>query len=353
MKKLLLLMLVLLSAAAQAQDKLHLYIWNNYLSPETLKRFQASCRCEVVQDYYGSVEELLAKMAAGAKGYDILVPTGFGIPPLIKQDLLQPLNKNQLPNLKNQNPAFLNSTFDKGNTYSVPYSFTTTLIGYNVNRLKALNIDPTSWAVIFDPAILSKIKGKVTVLDDPRELLAAALKYNGYSANSTDPKQWAKAKETILKAKPYWAAFNNQSYIKELTVGNIWVAHGYSSDMFQAQQDAKAAKRNFTLSYALQKEGNTLSVDSIVIPKSAPRPDLAHKFINFMLEGKNAADLTNMVGTGNPNVAAGQYVKPELKQVPAIFPAEQQMVKLEQLTDLSSKNRRELNRLWTQIKTQK
>jgi spermidine/putrescine transport system substrate-binding protein len=353
MKRLLLLVLALLSGAAHAQDRLHLYIWNNYLSPETIKRFQASCQCEVVQDYYGSVEELLAKMAAGAKGYDILVPTGFGISPLTKQGLLQPLNKNQLPNFKNQNPAFLNSPFDKGNTYSVPYAFTTTLLGFNIDKLKALNIDPSSWAIIFDPTILAKIKGKVTVLDDPRELLAAALKYNGFSANSINPAEWAKAKATILKAKPYWAAFNNQSYIKELTVGNIWVAHGYSSDMFQAQQDAKAAKRKFSIGYTLQKEGNTLSVDSLVVPKTAPRPDLAHKFINFMLEGKNAADLTNMVGTGNPNAAAEQYVKPELRQVQAIFPTKAQMAKLEQLNDLDSKNRRELNRLWTYIKTQK
>lgn len=350
MKKLLLACLFIFTSA-HAQDKLHLYIWNNYLAPETVQRFQARCQCEVVQDYYGSVEELLAKMAAGAQGYDILVPTGFGIPPLAKQGLLQPLNKAHLPYFKNLNPAFLNSTFDKGNHYSVPYAFTTTIIGYNIDKLKALNIDPTSWSVIFDPAVLAKIKGKVTVLDDPRELLAAALKYHGFSANSVDPEEWAIAKATILKAKPYWAAFNNQSYIKELTVGNIWVAQGYSSDMFQAQQDVKLTKRKFSIGYGLQKEGNTLSVDSMVIPKTAPHPELAHQFINFMLEGKNAADLTNMVGTGNPNTEAIPYIKAEIKQTNAIFPHRTQMDKLEQLNDLNSKNRRELNRFWTQIKT--
>jgi spermidine/putrescine transport system substrate-binding protein len=291
-------------------------------------------------------------MAAGAKGYDLLVPTGFGITPLAKQGMLQTLNKAKLSNLKNINPVFLGSSFDKNNHYSIPYAFTTTLIGYNVDKLKALKIDPTSWSVIFNPAVLAKIKGKVTVLDDPRELLAAALKYNGFSANSLNPKEWAKAKDTLLKAKPYWAAFNNQSYIKELTLGNIWVAHGYSSDMFQAQQDAKMAKRQFKVSYTLQKEGNTLSVDSMVIPKTAPHPELAHQFINFMLEGQNAADLTNMMGTGSPNSAANAFVKPALKNVQAIFPTSDQMEKLEQLTDLISKDRRELNKLWTQIKTQ-
>lgn len=348
-----LLTLLFFSGFLQAQDKIHLYIWNNYLAPETAKRFQAICRCEVIQDYYGSVEELLAKMSAGAKGYDIVIPTGFGIPPLVKQGLLQPLNKNKLSLLKNEDPTFLNSAFDKENTYSLPYAFTTTLIGYNIDKLKTLNIDPTSWSVIFDPKILAKIKGKVTVLSDSRELLGAALKYHGFSANSTNPKEWAIAKETILKAKPYWAAFNNQSYIKELTLGNIWVAHGYSSDMFQAQMDAKKANRKFTVGFTLQKEGNTLSVDSIVIPKGAPRPDLAYQFINFMLEGKNAADITNTTGTGTPNQAAKPFLRKEVKESSTIFPNSKQMAKLEQLKDLDSKNRRELNRLWTQIQTQK
>lgn len=335
-----------------AADKLSLYIWNNYLASETVKRFEAICHCEVVQVFYGSNEELLAKLATGVKGYDIYVPTGFALPPLIKQGLLQPLNKSKLTHFDKQNPVFLDSQFDPGNVYSVPYAFTPTLIGYNVERLKTLNIDPHSWAVIFDPTILKKIKGKVTVLDDSRELMAAALKYNGFSANSTHPTEWAKAKATILQAKPYWAAFNNQSYIKELTVGNIWVAHGYGSDMYQAQVDAKNAKRNFTIGFSLQKEGNVLSVDNMVIPKTAPRPDLALLFINFMLEGKNAAELSNKIGTGSPNLAALPYIQAEVRQNPALFPDHEHIAHLEQLRDINGQTRRELNRIWTEIKTQ-
>lgn len=352
MKKLLLALLVA-AGAAHAEDVLHLYNWNNYLAPETVKRFEAECKCKVVQDYYGAMEEMLAKLSAGAKGYDVVVPTGFAIPPLVKQNLVQPLDKAKLPNFKNLDAGFLNSPFDQGNTFSAPYAFTTTLVGYNDAKIKELGIDPASWSIIFDPAILAKIKGKVTVLDDSRELFAAALMYNGFSANSTDAKEWAKAKDTLIKAKPYWAAFNTQSYIKELTLGNIWVAHGYSSDMFQANLDAKAAKRPFGVAYALQKEGNTLSLDNMLVLKSAPRPDLAHKFINFMLDGKNAADLTNMIGTGNPNAAAGQYVQADLKKISAVFPDAEAKKKLVQLNALEGKPLRELNKLWTQVKTAK
>lgn len=332
MKKLLLSMSLLASSMAFAADELHLYNWNNYLTEATAKRFEQSCKCKLVQDYYGDNEEMLAKLAAGAKGYDIVVPTGFAVQTLIGQKGAAPL--------------------DKANTYSVPYAFTTTVLGYNETQLQKAGVldKANSWALIFDPAVVSKIKGKVTVLDSQRELMAAALMYLGYPANETDPAKWKQAQQVILKAKPYWAAFNNQSYIKELTVGNAWVSLGYSNDLFQAQQDALKAKRPFKLNFSLQQEGNTLSMDNLVILKDAPRKDLAHKFINFMLDGKNAAELTNEVGAGNPNQAAMPNVKPEITKLSAIFPSKEALPKLQQLQDLNGKQRRELNKLWSEIK---
>ena len=124
----------------------------------------------------------------------------------------------------------------------------------------------------------------------------------------------------IKKAKPYWAAFNASSYIKELTVGNIWLVHGYSNDIFQANLDAQAAGRKFKILQGMPKEGAVLAVDNMVIDKDAPRPDLALKFMNFMLEGQNSAELTNLIGSGNPNADAVKFIKPELLKNPAIFP---------------------------------
>lgn len=165
-------------------------------------------------------------------------------------------------------------------------------------------------------------------------------------------KEWDIAKKTILKAKPYWAAFNNQSYIKELTIGNIWVVHGYASDIVQAQRDTTTAKRPFHIDYQLQKEGNVLSIDNMVIPKSAPRPDLALQFINFMLEGENAADITNRIGAGSPSLAARSHIQRALQQNSIIFPSANEMAKFTQLNDLNMMSRRELNHIWTEIKTQ-
>ncbi|MEP6701863.1 MAG: spermidine/putrescine ABC transporter substrate-binding protein [Betaproteobacteria bacterium] len=352
MKRLLYVLTLALFCAvpALAADRLHLYNWNNYIAPETVKRFEDFCKCEVVQTYYSDNEELLAKLAAGAKGYDILVPTGNALQTLISQGALKPIDKSLLPNLKNIAPAYLNTPFDPGNKFSVPYAMSITLIGYNDVKIKELGVPVDSWATIFDPKVLEKIKKKVTVLDSANELFAAALKYLGYSANDVDEAHWKQAAETIKKAKPYWAAFNASSYIKELTVGNIWLVHGYSNDIFQANADAQAAGRKFHILHALPKEGAVLALDNMVIHKDAPRPDLAHKFMNFMLDGKNSAELTNLIGSGNPNIDAMQYIKPEIAKNKAIFPDQAELGKLEQLKDLNVKQRRLRNRLWTEIK---
>jgi spermidine/putrescine transport system substrate-binding protein len=341
-----------MASSAFARDQLHLYNWNNYIAPETIKRFEEQCGCEVVQTYYSDNEELLAKLAAGAKGYDVLVPTSNAVQALIRGKQLKPLDKSLLPNLRNIDPRYLNTAFDPGNVYSVPYAMSTTIIGYNDAKIKELGLPTDTWAVVFDPKYLAKIKGRITVLDSANELFAAALLYLGYSANDVDAKHWDEAAAVIKKAKPYWAAFNASSYIKELTVGNIWLVHGYSNDIFQANLDAQAAKRPFRILQGMPKEGAVLAVDNMVIHVAAPRPDLAHKFMNFMLEGKNSAELTNLIGSGNPNMAALPYIKPEIRQNPAIFPPKEVAAKLEQLKDLTAAQRRLRNKLWTEIKAQ-
>lgn len=335
---------------AQAEDVLNVFNWNNSISPQTLQRFEAECGCRVQISYYGTMEEALAKLTAGARGFDVIGPSNYGIQPLVKLGLLQPLDRAKLKNFGNLDPSFLDTPLDPGNRWSVPYDFTVTLVGYNEAKVRELGIDPTSWAAVFDPAVLAKVKGRVTVLDDPREVIAAALRYHGFSANSTRLDELDQAMATIRKARPYWAAFNSQSYIKELTVGNLWLVLGYSNDIFQARLDAQQAGRRFAIGSTLQREGNGMTVDSFVIHKDAPRPDLAHRFIDFMLDGRNAAEITNMIGAGNPNAAARRWIRPELLQIAAINPSPGQMKKLEQLVDLDAATRRAWNRAWTQMK---
>jgi spermidine/putrescine transport system substrate-binding protein len=338
------------NSTARERNVLYLFNWNNYIAPETIKRFELSCNCELSQDYYSDNEEMLAKLAAGATGYDLIVPTGNAMDSLIRQGALKPLNKSLLSNLKNINPTYLNTAFDPDNIYSVPYAYTLTLLGFNRKKIQDLGLPTNTWAIIFEPRYLEKIKGRVTVLDSQRELMAAALKYLGYSVNDTDEEHWNQAKKIIIRAKPYWAAFSNTSYIRELAVGNLWVAHGYSNDMFQAALDAKRSGRKFTIDYSIPKEGAVLALDSMVLHQSGVRPDLAHQFINFMLDGKNSAELTNLIGSGNPNKDAMKAIHPDIAKNKAIFPDKESLSRLEMLQDLDRNRRRLLSRLWTEIK---
>jgi len=338
------------ACSQKKEDVLHLYNWNQYIAPETVKRFEEACGCKVEQSFYADNSELMAKIAGGAKGYDVMVPTSNYISDLAHGGFLQPLDKEKLPNLKNVAPVYLDTPFDPGNVYSAPYAYTITMLGYNEQALREAGVTVDSWAAIFDPAILEKIKGRVTVLDSPDELMAAALKYLGYSVNDRDPQHWQEAKNVILKAKPYWAAFKASGYIELLAAGDIVLAHGYSSDIYLADQGAQEAGKDFRIRHAMPEEGAVLALDAMVISKDAPRPDLALQFINFMLDGRNSAELTNMLGTGNPNTAAMEFIAPEIKSMKAVFPDEQTARKLEMLKPMNTEERTLLNRIWTEIK---
>ena len=343
-------LLLLLLGTAHAEDVLYLYNWNNYIGEETLRRFEAGCGCRVKQDYYSDNEEMLAKLEAGAVGYDLLVPTGNAVESLIRRGALKPLDKARLPHLDNLKAEFLKPWFDPDNRYSVPYATTVTLIGYNVEKMRSLVLPTDTWALIFEPKYLEKLKGRVTVLNSQRELMAAAMKYLGHSVQSRELSEWEQAKQVILRAKPYWATFSNSTYIKDLAIGNIWVAHGYSNDMYRAQQDALAARRPFGIGFTTPNEGAVLAVDNFVLHKSGRRTDLAHRFIDFMLDGANAADVSNLIGAGNPNAAALPHIRAEIAGQPAIFPPPEELRRLEMLRDFDPGMRRALSRMWTEIK---
>jgi len=326
------------------------YNWNNYIADATVERFEKSCNCRMIQDYFSDHEEMLAKLAAGATGYDVMVPTGNVVETLMAQKMIQPIDKSRLKNLNQVKSEFLNMWFDSGNQYSVPYGYSVTLIGYNAEKIKELGLPVDSWALIFEPELLEKLEGKITVMDSQRELFAAALLYLGYSVNDGDEEHLKKARDLILRAKPYWAAFNASSYIKELTIGNIWVAHGYSNDMFQADQDARAAGRPFTIASSLPKEGAVLAVDNMVIHKSAPHLDLAYQLIDFLIDKQSTAELSNLTGSGSINALSLEYIDQNIKDNKAVFPDAETFKRLQMLKDYSRKERRLANRLWTEIK---
>jgi len=350
MRRILVLVLVLCSAHLRADEVLRIFNWNNYITEESVREFEARCGCRVAQDYFSDNEEMLAKLAAGATGYDVIVPTSNAVETLIRSDQLQRLDKSKLPRLANTKPEFLRQDFDPDNRYSVPYAYSVTLLGYNVEKLRELGVATDTWAALFDPRQLVKLKGRVTVLDSQRELFGAALIYLGYPVNETDATRLRQARDLILRAKPYWAAFNAGSYAKELAVGNIWLAQGYSIDMQLARQDAARAGRRFRIGFSTPKEGAVFALDNLVIHKSARQVGLAHRFIDFWLEGRAPASITNAIGAGNVNRVAMQWVDPAVAANRDLFPDERALKQLQQVRDYDRHTRRLLNRLWVEVK---
>ena len=257
-------------------------------SPRT--RWSASrqaCRCRLVQDYYSDNEEMLAKLAAGAAGYDILVPTGNAVATLIRQGALRPLDRARLPNLANLKPEFLDLWFDPGNRYSVPYAYSVTLLGYNDEKMRELGIPTDTWAAIFEPKYLERLHGKVTVLDSQRELMAAALIYLGYPANDTDPAHWQAgarpdpARQALLGGVQRRELHQGAHRRQHLARARLFERHAHRAPG-RAQGGAQVHDR------LLDAEGGrgVRGRQPGACTRAGARPDLAYQFINFLLEGR-------------------------------------------------------------------
>ncbi len=180
-------------------DELHIYNWSEYIDPEIYAEFEAEFGVKVIEDTFSSNEDLLAKLQAGATGYDLIVPSDYMVEIMIELDLLAPLNYDNIPNFVNIDDLFRDPPYDPGNQYSVPYQWGTTGIGYDLDVFG--DEAPDSWGYLFDPDMAAPYAGRMSMLNDSREVIGAALKYLGYSLNSTDEAQLEEAKQLLIQQK--------------------------------------------------------------------------------------------------------------------------------------------------------
>lgn len=313
--------LTLLAAPLLAVDTLHLYTWADYLNPDLVERFEKEHKCKVVIDTFDSNEAMYARLKAGAKGYDLIFPSSYIIPLMNAEGLLQPLDHAKIPNLKNLDPEVLDLIHNKELKLSAPYTISYTVIAYNKSRVK--NPEPT-WKLFERP----DLKKRTTLLDDPRETLGAALKTLGYSANTTDETQLKEAAALVLTWKPNLAKFDNEGYKAGLDSGEFLLVQGYSGDLWQVAQE------NEDIAILLPKEGFLGACDEMVIPKSAPAPELAHKLINFLLDGETSAENMEWLGYICPNVEAMKHVSEDFLKNPTISIPADVKDKIELLKDV-------------------
>jgi spermidine/putrescine transport system substrate-binding protein len=312
--------------------ELSIYNWSDYIAEDTVPKFEKETGIKVTYTTYESNEEMMAKLQVGAGGYDIVVPTGYIVTVLAAQNLLYPLRKDLLTNWVNVAPMFANPDYDPGNKYGVPWQWGTTGIAYRSDKVAAA---PDSWAVFHD----TKLKGKMTMMDDQRDVIGAWLKFAGKSLNSTDTAELQQAKADAIKAKANLKAYVSAPVKSQLIAGDVWVAQLWDGDTMQAKAEQEA------IAYTLPKEGAGIWTDSLVIPASAPHKRAAHEFMNFILRPEIGAEISTFTGYGTPNSAAMAKM-----EAPVPYPSADDMKRLEYQKDLGEANQA-WDQLWTEIKS--
>ncbi len=347
------------SAQPPAEEKvLNLYIWNDYLAPDTIANFEKETGIKVSVSNYGSNEELDAKLAPGNAGYDVVVPSASSYERQIKAGYYQKLDKSLLPNLKNMDPdieARL-AMHDPGNEYAVLHMWGTTGIGYNVKKIKEAmpNAPLDSWALVFDPKVVSHFKKcGVAMLDSATEMYSMTLAALGKDPNSQNPEDLEAATNAMVAVRPYVRYFDTQRMISDLANGEICLAVGYNGDILQARDRAEENKTGAEIKYSIPKEGTIIWFDSYLIPKDAPHPKNAHAFINYMLRPEVIAAVTNTVNYANGNSAATQYVDKDVLEDPGVYPPPE--IKAHLVPDLADteETTRIMTRGWQKVTTGK
>jgi len=346
------------ASAAIAQERVvNVYNWSDYIDDSILQEFTAETGIKVVYDVYDSNEILETKLLAGGTGYDVVVPTASPfLARQIQAGVYQKLDKSKLPNLSNAWDLVAErvTTFDPGNEYSVNYMWGTTGLGYNQTKVQdALGIDTVdSWAVLFDPQNAAKLADcGIHVLDSPTDVVPSVLAYLGLDPNSTASEDLAKAEEALLSVRPYIRKFHSSEYVNALANGDICLALGFSGDIFQSRDRAAEADQGVVVGYAIPKEGAQMWFDQMAIPADAPHVEEAHAFINYMLKPEVAAKASNYVFYANGNKASQEFLDPEVKDDPAVYPDEATMGKLFTIKPLGAREQRALTRLWTKVVT--
>ncbi len=343
-------------AAGQTDGDLLLYNWTDYLptgaearrvqAEDLLAAFEDEYGLQVFLDTYTSNEGMHAGLLAGA-AYDVIVPSDYMVSILIGEGRLRPLQLEAIPNRANVDDAFLNPPFDPDNRFQMPYQWGTTGIGLALENLPA-NLPP-SWDLIFDPEVSSVFGGRVSLLDDARETLGAALQFLGYSVNSTSEAEIREAGQLLADtvSRGDVALFDSTDYAQHLAAGDVLLAHGYSGDFFREfpQRADGGRDPSHRFAYIVPEEGAVLWVDAMAVPANAPHPCTAHTFIDFILRPLVGAELTDFNRYGTPNAAAEYLVDPEILADPAINPPPEVFARLEFLVDLGP----EIEALYDQV----
>ena len=293
-------------------DQLYIYTWAGYTDNALLARFAEKTGIRVVADVFSSNEEMLARVqAGGARAYSIIYPSDYMVVQMTELGLLTPLDHSSLGGLDRLKKQFQNPVYDPGNRYSVPLSWGTTGLIYNTEQLKEA---PEDWSYLWQHK--QELAKRMTLASDVREVMGAALRMLGYSLNSTNQEQVKQAYEKLVELKPAIASFTTDAWRPQMLTGDLKVAMCYSSDANEVISD------NDKLKYVVPKSGSSLWTDTLVIPKGAPNPEAAYKWINFLLQADVAASLVERLSFSTPSEDSFSLLTQEVRENEILFPSE-------------------------------
>lgn len=317
MRKLLALMVayvLLLSAVplamAEEEAVLNIFTWEGYIDAETLANFTAETGIKTNYTTFASNEEMYLKMGTPGNGYDLILASDYAINMLRKDGKLLPLDKEQLPNYSNLDPAYLSKYYDENNEYTVPYTAGTPLIVYNPDLV---DVEITGYDSLWNEAL----KDSIVVIDDARNIIGITLKTLGHSFNTTDDAVLQEAKEKLMLLRPNIRSFNYDTPHLDLLSGEVSVAYMFTPFVMLAMYD------NPDLQVVYPEEGMGFGIDSLVISADAPHPGNAHKLMNYLLDGEVAAHVAQWQLYVSPVAAAKDFIPEDLRENPAVnIPAE-------------------------------
>jgi spermidine/putrescine transport system substrate-binding protein len=326
-------------AWAEEEPKLNFYNWDTYIGETTLADFQKASGIDVNMSLFATNDELFAKLRAGNPGFDVIVPGSEFVQRMIQAKLLEPLDHAKIPNIKHVAPEFIkDAPYDPGRKFSMPYTWLVIGIGYRKSKVKEV---PDSWKYLFDS---DEYKGRIAVMSDASELFRNCFKYLGKSINDDSPELIKQAEAMLIKQKPNIKSFHEDNGQDLLLSGEVDVVMEYNGDIAQVMTE------DDDLNFVVPKEGAMKQSDTLAIPKGAPHPENALKFINFILDAKVGAAISETIKYPSPNAAAVALMPASYKDNPVIFPPAEIMAKCEYPSYLGADFTRLLDEAMTRLR---
>ncbi len=342
--------------AAGEEQQLNIYNWADYIGKDTVAAFEKQTGIKVVYDTYDSDAALEAKVMAGESGYDLVTTSTDFFARQIRAGVYQPLDKSQLPNWKNLDPAIVAvmAKYDPANAHAVPYLHGVNGFAYNVDMIKARmpNAPLDSLDMIFKPEIVAKFADcGVSFMDNAEDVIQLALNYLHLDPNTQRPEDFKAVEKLLLAVRPYVRTFDSEAFMNALPNKDLCIAMSWSGDYQTALARAQSAGVKLNLAFTVPKEGANIWYDAWLIPAGAPHPEAAAKFLNFIMDPKIIAGVTNDIHYGNDNLAANGFVNPAILANPAIYPTPAMAKTLFESQEVSPATERLRTRTWTRIKT--